>query len=554
MVPGLSSAKGEVSSFSSCRLAFWGEDGDQINDQNQSDDRKPSALSAPSSGSAEKEDTAKKVIPSMPTTSTASSVSASTKQSPLTPFDQGCLASMSPARSPYFPAFAQQSNEKPPAAANASTEKGFKPPHETFPLSDDLKKPSSMPIQPPPAPSGPPPPNHYGKHEYRSSVVHNDNNPIWENDATGSNFKIPLRKDDLYPKLQTDGCKVALEIRLDEEMAQAESLMVGGVLSHAVGAAAAATSLVPVVGKSLGERGQKGAHAGMEMMGLGTDRLIGKGYVDLMPLLMGVWEEEFDRENRDLNSEEDGDLDEFGRINLKSHLRKRRVERSGLLDVWVPLFRETHSENHGKVHLLISYEPNGMSPKQHDVVALESFARSPYSDSGPVNAGSVITPILPPLYPLLVVETRGSYLLCEYSTSRTVTSVDRSGNVKSTKWERSHRVRIHRNSAFVIERRNLLDAVGDVARMPGDIIQSTPVGREVVEASAPIVAAAGEVVAPMFIWGKLLMAAGGTGVKAGLAGLSAATHIAVQAAVNGSQDKARNERYDRGEEGVYRYG
>jgi hypothetical protein len=539
-------------------LAFWGEIDEQSDDHGTHlDERKPAALSSHGSSSGAKNEGGKQFIPSMPVASTASSNSASAKQSPLTPFDQGCLASMSPAKSPYFPAFAQQSNQKTEAAAAAaapSAEKCFKPPHETFPLPDDLKKPSSMPVQTPPAPTGPPPPNYFGRHEYRSSVVHNDNNPIWENDANGSNFKIPLCKDDLYPKLQTDGCRVALEIRLDEEMAQAESLMVGGVLSHAVGIAAGATSLVPVVGKSLGEHGQKGAQAGLQNLGLGTDRLIGKGYIDLMPLLMGVWEEEFDKENRDLNIEEDADVDEFGRLNVKSHLRKRRLERSGLLDVWVPLFKKSTSENQGKVHLLISYEPNGMAPKQHDVVALESFARRPYSDSSPVNTGSVVTPILPPLYPLLVVDTRGAYLLCEYSTSRTVTSVDRSGNVKSTKWERSHRVRIHRNSAFVIERRTLLDAVGDVARMPGDIVFSTPVGREVAEATAPIVAAAGEVVAPMFIWGKLLMAAGGTGLKAGLAGLSAATSIAAQAVVDGSQDKVRSERYDRGEEGAYHYG
>jgi hypothetical protein len=152
---------------------------------------------------------------------------------------------------------------------------------------------------------------------------------------------------------------------------------------------------------------------------------------------------------------------------------------------------------------------------------------------------------------VLVVDTRSSYLLVEYSTSRTVTSVDRSGNVKSSKWERTHRLRIHRNSAFVIERRTLLDAVGDVARLPGDIVLSTPVGRDVAEASAPIVAAAGELLGPALLWGKLMMAAGGTGMRAGMAGLRAAT----EAVVNTSQDMARSGKYERSEEaGVYQYG
>ena len=565
LLPGLSSARGEVSSFGCCRLAFWGDDADCDDDYGrQFDERKPSAAAAAAGAPMKKlnndsstSTSSSAFMPSMPPT--AAPAAKSESGGDLTPFD-GCLASMSsPARSPFFPAYAQsQQSNKHDQAAKVE---GFKPPHETFPLPDDLKKQSVEEATATAVRTGPPPPNHYGRHEYRSSVAHNDSNPIWSDESSSNNnFSIPLRKDELYPKLQSDGCRIALEVRLEEEMAQAESLMVGGVLSNAVGAAAAATSLVPVVGKTLGEHGKSGARAGMEMMGLGTDRLIGRGYIDLMPLLMGIWEEEFDKENlRDLNIDEDDDVDEYGKMNVHSHLKKRRMERTGVLDVWVPLIREMNGEKtiNGKVHLLVSYEPNGMIPKANDVVALESFARRPYTDSGPVNLGSVVTPILPPLYPLLVVDTRqgSSYLLCEYSTSRTVTSVDRNGNVKSSKWERTHRVRIHRNSAFVIERRTLLDTVGDVARMPGDIVFSTPVGREVAEASAPIVAAAGEIAAPVFIWGKLIMATGSTGIRAGLAGLTAATSIAAQAVVTGSQDKARSEKYDsRGEEGVYHYG
>ena len=41
---------------------------------------------------------------------------------------------------------------------------------------------------------------------------------------------------------------------------------------------------------------------GMEMLGLGTDRLIGQGCVDLMPLLLGTWEKVWEN-----NSEQGGD-------------------------------------------------------------------------------------------------------------------------------------------------------------------------------------------------------------------------------------------------------
>ena len=71
------------------------------------------------------------------------------------------------------------------------------------------------------------------------------------------------------------------------------------------------------------------------------------------------------------------------------------------------------------------------------------------------------------------------------------------------------------------------------------------------EASAPIVAAAGELLGPALLWGKLMMAAGGTGMRAGMAGLRAAT----EAVVNTSQDMARSGKYERSEEaGVYQYG
>ena len=73
-----------------------------------------------------------------------------------------------------------------------------------------------------------------------------------------------------------------------------------------------------------------------------------------------------------------------------------------MLDVWVPLHHpsdvvmssseegkdkskaSSSSTSPGKVHLLISYEPNGMLPKRDDVVALESFARRPFDQGNSV--------------------------------------------------------------------------------------------------------------------------------------------------------------------------
>jgi len=423
---------------------------------------------------------------------------------------------------------------------------------------------------------GPPPPHHYAREEFRSSVIHHDSNPIWGDASNLSNsntnhseshhcsrnkssFHIPLQKDDLYPTLHKDGGHVSLEVRLEEDMTAAESLIVGGALSNAVSAASAMASTIPKVGQHVGQRTRMGAEAGMELLGLGKDRLIGRGFVDLMSLLLGFWEDDFEVGGGNGGSakgeaddmEGDLEVDEFGRIHPKAYMKRRRVERMGMLDVWVPLYHPNgKTVISGKVHLLITYEPNGMTPKPNDVVAFESYARHP-------EASSIMAPIVPPLSPLLVIDTRSSYLLLEYTNSRTVTSVDRSGNVKSSRWERSYRIRIHRNAVFVIERPTLMDAAGNLARLPGEIVLSTPLGREVAEISAPLVAAASELVGPAVLWGKLMVAAGGTGVKASLAGAQAATEAVVRA----SQVKALQSREsgyvddrDGGEMGVYRYG
>ena len=193
----------------------------------------------------------------------------------------------------------------------------------------------------------------------------------------------------------------------------------------------------------------------------------------------------------------------------------------------------------------MTYQPNGMEVRRDDVVALESFARRP---AGGPEAGN-LPPLVPSLSPLSVVDVRGSYLLLEHTASRTVTSVDRAGNVRSSRWERAHRVRVHRNAAFVVERRTLLDAAGDIARVPGDVVLSTGIGREVSAAAGPIVAAAAELAGPLVLWGRLAAAAGGTGLRAGLAGAMAAGDAVARASVERSLERRDGE--GGGHDGVY---
>jgi hypothetical protein len=115
----------------------------------------------------------------------------------------------------------------------------------------------------------------------------------------------------------------------------------------------------------------------------------------------------------------------------------------------------------------------------------------------------------------------------------------------------------HRNAVFVVERRTFADGVCDVVRLPGDIFLSMPLGREVAKVSAPVVVGVMELMGPAMLWGRLMVSAGGMGLRAGLAGAQAAT----EAVVSTSQEKAlerRSEEWGGGggyaaDAGVYTY-
>jgi len=631
---GLSGATGEVSSFGSLRLGFWGPgtDDDEHYDNNNDVVEEMAAMKELSSGgggggvkevweggkvntsstnnnnddddddapcSSTSQQQQQTFMPSMatpPRTSKSAeqgNTSSAASVTPLLdPFDTGSLRSgITPTQSPL------QQFPIPPQHSTTMIKEVWE--GEQVQKSSSATKTST----------GISPPIHYARDIYKTSTVHHDSNPIWidkyndsSSSSSSSSFRIPLRKVDLLPNLTVDGGIVKLEIRLDEEMTGAESLLVKGALSTAVGVATTATSVV-----GLGNFTKDASSAGMEMVGLSTDRLIGRGIVDLMPLLLGSWEEIWEQQQQQQEEEQQkqsavrvaptynnnnnggGDdyddtlLDEYGRTHSKAYKTRRRIERMGMLDVWVPLYHPTSKDNEisGKVHLLITYEPNGMTPKRDDVVAFESYARRPLhgvsynhhhaatnegtttsqsssmspvsSGGGGMNVGPTNNPVIPPLSPLLVIDTRGLYLLLEYATSRTVTSVDRGGNVKSSRYERTHRVRVHRNAVFVIERSTFMDGVGDIVRLPGDVVLSTPIGQDIAEVTAPLVAGVMELIMPAVLTGKLVLAAGGLGVKASLAGAQAATQAVVSASVGKAEERRMETSDYDNDSGAYTY-
>ena len=270
---GLSKCHGEVSSFGTLRLAFWNsDDGSDINGEEdggvgqsylggnrgeyagtkkEEEENSYAATSSDSSMTSFNSNTPQKqhaeasFLPSMPPP-TSQPRQHNVPSEAQSPFDQGCIRSFSPARSPFFPTHdnntqQKQSNQqtqnqqitnrdldcKPSAAEVTALNKQHQP--LPIPPSLSLSSSSTKRRNNTSTSFGPPKPHHYAKEEFKSSTVHNDSNPIWgseqfnlqdsENQSSSSStFHIPLQKDDFLPSLLNDGGKVSLEIRIDEEM------------------------------------------------------------------------------------------------------------------------------------------------------------------------------------------------------------------------------------------------------------------------------------------------------------------------------------------------
>lgn len=313
---------------------------------------------------------------------------------------------------------------------------------------------------------------------FRSSVVQQNSDPVWTN-ADVSKFDIPIRKG----AARRDGMRPVLRVRMDEEMTAAEAIIPGG----------------------------RGGKSG------GDERMIGEGEVDVGGLCLG----------------EDGDGGDRVAV--------------GIVDVWVTLTlpsagtasaasaspapeekagKEKGKEDGaggetGRVRVLISYEPNGLTPSPNDIVALEGFARRSARFSS-------CRPLLPPLQPLKVLAVRGSYLQVQYVMDPPADRAMRD-RAERDRRRRNGTLRLHRNAVFVIERTNLVDNAVNVALAPADILLDTPLGRKTTEVAGPYVEAAGDLVMPAVLSAKLIFAAAKTTATASLSGLSAATATVVAA-------------------------
>jgi len=272
-----------------------------------------------------------------------------------------------------------------------------------------------------------------------SPVIPTSNNPVWDN----CQFECPLVKG----RAPTDGLGIRLSVRVDED-------------------ATALDNFVPGAG--------------------GDGRMLGTGELDLTDLCRG---------ENGTGQALPGVRDAWIPIALPAEAEQ---EFSELLD---PLQQKPKKgANTGKVRVLVTYEPIGLEPQAHDIVALESFARRNLATAS-------CRPTLEPLMPLTVLERRGSYLLCEYLLPGT--------NRKKAC------IRLHRNAVFVIERQNIKDAAHNLVLLPFDVVMATPLGQTAGRLLGPTAAAGRELVMPAFLSFKLVWMAAKTTTLAGFSGVQA---------------------------------
>jgi hypothetical protein len=180
----------------------------------------------------------------------------------------------------------------------------------------------------------------------------------------------------------------------------------------------------------------------------------------------------------------------------------------------------------GRVRVLVTYEPYGLTPQQGDVVALEGFARQD-------PRRTTCQPILPSLLPLHVLEASDPWLLVEYTLPFVDNGAVPAGGGRSNAGSQNGNatracLRLHRNSVFVIERKNLLDAAINVALQPVDAIISTPIGHASREILGPVFVAGKQLLMPALLSSKLVWMAVRTTALAGFSGVTAAGSAFVQ--------------------------
>lgn len=321
-----------------------------------------------------------------------------------------------------------------------------------------------------------------------SPVIPQDNNPVWTNCA----FDFPLRK---VPGTAVDGQRILLTLRVDEDGTAVENML-------------------PVPGVPKGD----------------DARLLGTGTLDLTSLCLG--------QNVMTGQPQPSVLDTWIPIRLSD----RDVDEEDVAaaaaassklslddhDLYNPKKKKSNSKDDdntgnitGRVRVLVSYNPHGMDPQKHDVVALESFARHGSNNNDQKIA--TCPPVLPPLLPMTVLECSGPWLLVEYQLRP---QSGQYAGYRGLAWSSNNRkacLRLHRNCVFVIERKNIVDETINLALLPADVFMRTPLGQGSAELLGPLFVASRQLLMPALLSAKLMWMAVRTTTLASVTGVQAAT-------------------------------
>ncbi|KAL3924287.1 MAG: hypothetical protein SGILL_001139 [Bacillariaceae sp.] len=324
---------------------------------------------------------------------------------------------------------------------------------------------------------------------FTSPVKQQDSNPVW----TNCQFELPLKKGVLE-----DGQPVRIFLRVDEDSTAIENIIPG----------------IPSGG---------------------NDRLLGCGTLDVTSLCLG--------QDPLTGRSSAGVIDEWVPIRLPADMEDSPLKGTSITEQEMLLQhakngrcddlkkppknkkkQEARNKITGRVRILVTYHPHGIHPQQHDIVALEAFARQNLRTA-------TCNSILPPLLPMNVREVSEPWLLVEYTLP-----FDMQRSSDHPHKDDKACMRIHRNSVFVIERKNFMDATLNIALQPADFLLSTPLGHGVQDVLGPVFVAGKHLMMPALLSSKLVWMAVRTTALASITGVAAAGSAFVSEGTNSLTD------------------
>ncbi|KAL7558524.1 hypothetical protein ACA910_008118 [Epithemia clementina (nom. ined.)] len=335
----------------------------------------------------------------------------------------------------------------------------------------------------------------------KSPIISQNNNPVWDNVS----LAFPLRKN----AMPVDGMRILVKLRVDEDSTAVENLFpIGG--NHQYPGRLLGMGEIDVTDLCLGQTKQGQALPGIQDAWIpislppSSDNRSG-----------GDNPQQRRQPSSDLkkaasSSTTDNDDDDDDSLNKKKDPLASE-----------PLLLPNGAECTGRVRIFVSYEPYGMEPQKNDIVALECFARRNWTSAS-------CRPILyPSLQPMRVLDRRPPYLLVA-----TLAGLSNSGTAGNQQKHAPHRIRLHRNNVFVVERQNLVDAAQNLAWLPADFLLSTPIGQAAGEMAGPVVAAGQELLMPAMLSMKLFWMALRTTAIASVSSIQALGSTFVQEGAN----------------------